>query len=62
MINVDCIYLKKNIYEDDNNEMCSWVYKGHPLRKITNNYKCNFSQHPHTSIEYKKDESSKIKF
>jgi len=65
MINVDCknpVIFEKNMYEDDNNEMCSWGYKGHILnwntiRKITENYKCNFSQHPHTSIEYKKDES-----
>jgi len=66
MINIDCknpVIFEKNIYEDDKNEICAWGYKGYLLnwntiKKITKNYKCNFSQHPHTSIEYSKDETT----
>ena len=65
MINVDCVnpvIFETNMYEDDNNEIYSWGYKGlilnwKTIRKITDNYKCNFSQHPHTSIQYTKKES-----
>jgi hypothetical protein len=65
MINVNCqdpVIFEKNIYEDDDNNICSWGYKGtilnwNSIRKITDNYKCNFSQHPHTSIQYEYEES-----
>jgi hypothetical protein len=65
MINVNCkdpVIFEKNLYEDDDNNICSWGYKGtilnwNSIRKITDNYKCNFSQQPHTSIQYEYDES-----
>ena len=64
MINVNCEnpVIFENIYEDDDNNICSWGYKGtilnwNSIRKITDNYKCNFSQHPHTSIQYEYEES-----
>jgi hypothetical protein len=64
MINIDCtnpIVFNKNIYEEDNNELCSWGYNGkvlnwNSIKKITSNFKCNFSQQPHTSIHYSKSE------
>jgi len=64
MINIDCqnpVIFGKNIYEDDDNDICSWGYKGtilnwNTIKKITDNYNCNFSQHPHTSIEYTKSD------
>ena len=66
MINVNCkdpVIFEKNIYEDDDNNICSWGYKGtilnwNSIRKITDNYKCNFSQQPHTSIQYEDEESN----
>ena len=68
MINVNCqdpVIFEKNIYEDDDNNICSWGYKGtilnwNSIRKITDNYKCNFSQHPHTSIQYEYEEKDLI--
>lgn len=68
MINVNCqnpVIFEKNIYEDDDNNICSWGYKGtilnwNSIRKITNNYKCNFSQQPHTSIQYEYEETDLI--
>jgi hypothetical protein len=66
MINVNCenpVIFEKKIYEDDDNNICSWGYKGtilnwNSIRKITDNYKCNFSQQPHTSIQYEDEESN----
>ena len=65
MINVNCEnpVIFENIYEDDDNNICSWGYKGtilnwNSIRKITDNYKCNFSQQPHTSIQYEDEESN----
>ena len=66
MINVNCkdpVIFEKNIYEDDDNNICSWGYKvtilnWNSIRKITDNYKCNFSQQPHTSIQYEDEESN----
>ena len=66
MINVNCkdpVIFEKNIYEDDDNNICSLGYKGtilnwNSIRKITDNYKCNFSQQPHTSIQYEDEESN----
>jgi len=65
MINVNCEnpVIFENIYEDDDNNIYSWGYKGtilnwNSIRKITDNYKCNFSQQPHTSIQYEDEESN----
>lgn len=68
IINVNCqnpVIFEKNTYEDDTNNICSWGYKGtilnwNSIRKITNNYKCNFSQQPHTSIQYEYEEKDLI--
>ena len=63
-INIICnepIKFEMNMYEDDNNNLGSWGYRGivnnwNELEFITKNYKCNFSHIPHTSIQYEKDE------
>lgn len=68
LISVDCknpVVYDKNNYEDDDNNICSWGYKGtilnwNSIRKITDNYKCNFSQQPHTSIQYEYEEKDLI--
>ena len=56
------IIFDKNMYEDDDNDMGSWGYEGKQhdwenFKKCTNTYECNFSQIPHTSIEYYKTHS-----
>ena len=50
----------KRICKDDN--ICSWGYKGtilnwNSIREITDNYKCNFYQVLHTSIQYEYEET-----
>ncbi len=48
-------------YEHDTNNLHSWGYKGKcsnwiNYKRVCNNYKCDFSNIPHTSIEYNKNE------
>ena len=54
------VVFKSNLYEDDTNDINSWGYTGTVLnwseiKKVTNNYSCNFSHQPHTSMVYTKD-------
>lgn len=58
------IMFDENMYADDDNNMGSWGYEGNQcnwnnFKKCTNNYKCNFSDMPHTSVEYFK--TNKVK-
>ena len=44
-------------YKHDKNKMCSWGYTGKCnkwkiYKKICDNYNCDFSSEPHTSIQY----------
>ena len=63
MIYTNCtepVVFKSNLYEDDTNDINSWGYTGTVLnwseiKKVTNNYSCNFSHQPHTSIVYTKN-------
>lgn len=62
MIYTNCIepvVFESNLYEDDDNDISSWGYTGtilnwDEIKKVTNNYSCNFSHQPHTSIVYTK--------
>ncbi len=59
-INIDCknpVCFNKNMYDDDDNNMCSWGYNGYCLmwvllKGIAENYRCNFSHQVHTTMEY----------
>jgi len=56
------VIFEKNIYKDDNNNICSWGYKGkilnwNGIQKICDKYSCNFSLIPHSSIEYSYNEN-----
>ena len=47
----------KNMYDDDDNNMCSWGYNGYCLmwvllKGIAESYRCNFSHQVHTTMEY----------
>ena len=65
VVNVDSInpvIVEKNMYTHDNNNICSWGYKGkilnwNGIKKICDKYACNFSLIPHSSIEYSCDEN-----
>jgi len=65
VVNVDSInpvIFEKNMYTHDNNNICSWGYKGkilnwNGIKKICDKYACNFSLIPHSSIEYSCDEN-----
>jgi hypothetical protein len=61
---VNPIIFEKNMYENDDNDLYSWGYKGHILedgimtniwskiKETTKKYNCNFSDMIHTSICY----------
>jgi hypothetical protein len=63
MIYTNCIepvVFKSNLYDDDTNDMRSWGYTGtilnwNEIKKVADNYSCNFSHQPHTSIVYTKN-------
>ena len=63
MIYTNCkepVIFKANLYDDDTNDINSWGYTGTVLnwdeiKKVTDNYSCNFSHQPHTSMVYTKD-------
>ncbi len=51
---------KKNMYEKDENDICSWGYNGTSnkwsmLKTVCSKYECNFAHQIHTSIQYVKD-------
>ncbi len=57
---INPVFFDKNMYEDDDNNMGSWGYEGTQVnwsdfKKCSKDYKCNFSNIPHTSIEYYRD-------
>jgi len=64
-IHIHCknpIKFKKNMYKDDENDICSWGYTASVsnwdvLQNIAEKYKCNFSTLPHTSIQYCRNDS-----
>jgi len=70
VVQVECnnsVIFEKNMYDDDENNTCSWGFKGkilnwNNIKKITENYKCNFSHVPHSSIEYSKYEKKLTPF
>ena len=46
---------KKNMYEKDENDICSWGYNGTSTYNGTcKKYDCNFAHQIHTSIQYAK--------
>ena len=63
MIYTNCIepvVFKSNLYDDDTNDISSWGYTGtilnwNEIKKVADNYSCNFSHQPHTSIVYTKN-------
>lgn len=58
------VIFDNNMYKDDNNELNAWGYEGTckkwtNLKKCTDKYNCNFSEIPHTTIEYYKNKDIK---
>ena len=54
------VLFDKNVYKDDNNELNEWGYEGTckkwtEFKKCTQEYNCNFSEIPHTTVEYYKN-------
>ena len=57
------IFFPTNLYSHDNNNLYSWGYYGNSelwnkYKIISNKYICDFSNEPHTSIEYSKNKDS----
>ena len=53
------IVFDRGMYKDDNNGLEAWGYNGKSKKwkqfeEIANNYVCNFSLCPHTTIQYSK--------
>ena len=57
---IEPVVFKSNLYDDDTNDISSWGYTGtilnwNEIKKVADNYSCNFSHQPHTSIVYTKN-------
>jgi len=57
------VFFPNNMYSNDNNNLYSWGYYGtsniwNLYKKLTDKYTCDFSNEPHTTIEYSKNKDN----